>query len=57
MCIRDRGYGLHNDIAATIAKRGCDLVIVVDCGSQDVEAVETLKKSGIPVIVLSLIHI
>ena len=47
----NQGYGLHNDIAATIAKRGCDLVIVVDCGSQDVEAVETLKKSGIPVIV------
>ncbi|MCC8178979.1 MAG: DHH family phosphoesterase, partial [Cloacibacillus sp.] len=45
------GYGLHKEVATTIAKRGCDLVIVVDCGSQDVEAVETLKKSGIPVVV------
>lgn len=47
----NQGYGLHNDVAATIAKRGCDLVIVVDCGSQDVEAVETLKNSGIPVVI------
>ncbi|MDO5115936.1 MAG: DHH family phosphoesterase [Synergistaceae bacterium] len=47
----NQGYGLHNDVAATIAKRKCDLVIVVDCGSQDAEAVETLKKSGIPVII------
>ena len=30
----NQGYGLHNDVAATIAKRGCDLVIVVDCGSR-----------------------
>lgn len=47
----NQGYGLHKEVATTIAKRGCDLVIVVDCGSQDVEAVDTLKKSGIPVII------
>ena len=46
-----QGYGLHADVAKTITKRKCDLVIVVDCGSQDVEAVEILKKCGIPVII------
>ncbi len=47
----NQGYGLHKDVAETIAKRKCDLVIVVDCGSQDAEAVEILKKHGIPVVV------
>lgn len=46
-----QGYGLHSDVAETIAKRKCDLVIVVDCGSQDADAVGILKKSGIPVII------
>lgn len=47
----NQGYGFHSDIAKVIAKRKCDLVIVVDCGSQDAVAVETLKKTGIPVVV------
>lgn len=46
-----QGYGVHSDVAATIAKRGCDLVIVVDCGSQDVDSIELIKNSGIPVII------
>ncbi len=47
----NQGYGLHKDVAQIIAKRKCDLVIVVDCGTQDVEAVESLKKNGIPVVI------
>lgn len=47
----NQGYGVHSDVAATIAKRGCDLVIVVDCGSQDVESIGLIKNSGIPVII------
>lgn len=47
----NQGYGLHKDIAQIIAKRKCDLVIVVDCGTQDVESVEILKKNGIPVVI------
>lgn len=47
----NQGYGVHADVAASIAKRGCDLVIVVDCGSQDVEAIGLIKNSGIPVII------
>lgn len=47
----NQGYGIHSDVAAQVAKRGCDLVIVVDCGSQDAEAVALIKDSGIPVII------
>lgn len=47
----NQGYGLHMEIAQNIAKRKCDLVIVVDCGSQDVDAVKMIRDSGIPVVV------
>jgi single-stranded-DNA-specific exonuclease len=46
-----QGYGLHADTALKIAKRRCDLVVVVDCGSQDREAVDIIKKSGTPVAI------
>ena len=48
----NQGYGLHSDIAVSIAKRKCDLVVVVDCGTQDVEAVRLIRESGIPVVIL-----
>lgn len=48
----NQGYGLHSDIAAGIAKRKCDLVVVVDCGTQDIEAVRLIRESGIPVVIL-----
>lgn len=47
----NQGYGVHAEVAASIAKRGCDLVIVVDCGSQDAESIGLIKNSGIPVII------
>lgn len=47
----NQGYGFHKNVAEVIAKHGCDLVIVVDCGSQDAAAAEILKASGIPVII------
>ena len=47
----NQGYGLHSEVAIGIAKRKCDLVIVVDCGTQDVEAVRLIKDSGIPVVI------
>ncbi len=47
----NQGYGLHADVAQNIAKRKCDLVIVVDCGTQDVDAVGLIKDSGIPVVI------
>lgn len=47
----NQGYGVHTEVAARMAKMGCDLVIVVDCGSQDAEAVSLIKGSGTPVII------
>ncbi len=48
----NQGYGLHKDVALAVAtKRKCDLVIVADCGTQDVESVEILKNNGIPVVI------
>lgn len=47
----NQGYGVHADIAAMIARRGCSLVIIVDCGSQDADAVALIKNSGIPVVI------
>ncbi len=47
----NQGYGLHMDVAQSISKRKCDLVIVVDCGSQDVDAVKMIKARGIPVVI------
>ena len=47
-----QGYGVHPEVAASIVKRKCDLVVAVDCGTQDVEAIKVIRKSGIPVIVL-----
>lgn len=47
-----QGYGLHTDVAVSITKRKCDLVVVVDCGTQNVEAVKILRDKGIPVVIL-----
>lgn len=47
----NQGYGLHMDVAETISRRKCDLVIVVDCGTQDVDAVRQIRESGIPVVI------
>lgn len=48
----NQGYGLHSDVAMSIVKRKCDLVVVVDCGTQDVEAVRLIRESGIPIVIL-----
>lgn len=47
----NHGYGFHSDVAQNIAKRKCDLLIVVDCGTQDVDAVRIVKDRGIPVVI------
>lgn len=48
----NQGYGVHAEVAQNIARRKCDLVIVVDCGSQDVDAIKLIKDKGIPVVIL-----
>ena len=53
-----QGYGLHLDIVKKIARAGCDLLVVVDCGSLDVEAVRFAQENGIQVIIFDhhLVH-
>lgn len=49
---REEGYGLGIDKIMKIkAESGLDLVITVDCGISDNEAVKTLQENGIDVIV------
>ncbi len=47
-----QGYGVHMDIAQIIARRRCDLVIIVDCGTQNIEEIKHIRSAGIPVVVL-----
>lgn len=47
-----QGYGLHMSIAKTIAERKCDLLIIVDCGTQNIEEINLIRSAGIPVVVL-----
>ncbi|MCL2684125.1 MAG: DHH family phosphoesterase, partial [Synergistaceae bacterium] len=49
----NQGYGFHKGVVRTIARSGrrCDLLVVVDCGTQNIEAAETARQSGIPVII------
>jgi single-stranded-DNA-specific exonuclease len=49
----NQGYGFHHGVVKTIAESGCrcDLIVVVDCGTQNIEAAQTAKKYGIPLII------
>jgi single-stranded-DNA-specific exonuclease len=49
----NQGYGFHGSVVRTLAKssRKCDLLVVVDCGTQNVEAAELARSFGIPVII------
>lgn len=46
-----QGYGFHPDVAREIVKFECDLVLVVDCGTQDREAIDILRGANIQIIV------
>jgi single-stranded-DNA-specific exonuclease len=48
---RTEGYGLHADTVRRILADGFETLIVADCGSKDVEAVELAKAAGINVII------
>lgn len=45
------GFGLNTGAIDTLAKDGTKLVITIDCGTSDVEAVAYAKEKGIAVIV------
>jgi single-stranded-DNA-specific exonuclease len=45
------GYGLHAELLKRAYSQGSNLVITVDCGSTDAEAIVSAEKMGIQVIV------
>jgi single-stranded-DNA-specific exonuclease len=49
---RDEGYGLRADVIDEIANGGADLLIAVDCGSSDHDAVAHARARGLSVVIL-----
>lgn len=45
------GYGVHEKVVRAIARNGCDLLIVVDCGTRDIAALRAAREADIPVII------
>ena len=45
------GYGVHESVVKSIARGGCDLLVAVDCGTRDINALKAARDHGIPVIV------
>ena len=46
------GYGLGPDVVERLVKSGCSLIIVVDCGTSDHEAMERAAELGVDVIII-----
>jgi single-stranded-DNA-specific exonuclease len=49
---RREGYGLSNSGVEDLAAAGAQLVVAVDCGSKDHEAVDRARQLGLDVVVL-----
>ena len=49
----NQGYGFHPNVVNAIVKSKvrCDMLVVVDCGTQNIEAAEVARSAGIPVII------
>ena len=47
----DDGYGLNNDALKTLADRGAELIITVDCGVASIESVSYAKSLGKDIVV------
>lgn len=47
----DDGYGLNNDALKTLADRGAELIITVDCGVASIESVSYAKSLGMDIVV------
>ncbi len=45
------GYGLHERVVRRIAKRGCDVLVAVDCGTSSSLSIDTAKSLGMDVLV------
>ena len=48
---REDGYGLSIDSVNRIAERGTNLIITIDCGSSDHEAIKHAQRKGMEVVV------
>lgn len=48
----DDGYGLGRSAAERAVSDGCTLLVAVDCGTSDLEAVQHLRDSGVDVVIL-----
>ncbi len=48
----DDGYGLTSTTARRAVEEGYGLLIAVDCGTSDIEAVRLLNESGVDVLIL-----
>jgi single-stranded-DNA-specific exonuclease len=47
----DEGYGLNKDSIAELRRKGCELLITVDCGISTVDEVRFANESGMEVII------
>jgi single-stranded-DNA-specific exonuclease len=47
----DEGYGLNHEAIEYIAEQGASLIVTVDCGIRSVDVVETVKQSGMDIII------
>ncbi|MCC7474482.1 MAG: single-stranded-DNA-specific exonuclease RecJ [Pirellulales bacterium] len=47
----DEGYGLNHDALRSIAARGGDVVVTVDCGIASVDEAETARELGLTLII------
>src|SRR3954470_6393169 len=47
----DEGYGLNHDALRTIAQRGGDVVVTVDCGITSIAEAQTARELGLTLII------
>lgn len=47
----EEGYGLNHEAIGYIAEQGVNLIITVDCGIRSIDVVETVKESGMNIII------
>ena len=49
---RDEGYGFRVEQAREMVQRGCALLVLLDCGTSDLEAVTEASDAGLDVVAL-----
>jgi single-stranded-DNA-specific exonuclease len=49
---RDSGYGFGDDAASFFVNEGCAVIVVGDCGTSDISAIEVAAAEGVDVVVI-----